>query len=847
MDPPAAMDVDHGAASTATTTPSNPSESPPEQTVGPTSQRLDSPGNAQNKDHTLEAQAQGEMLPQTHSNATEAYPPHARRIIKQKTSTMTQVHSDAMEVDSSQAQMRIEKRKRASSSEAERGRVRVVQSELVDRLEAEISELKQDKAGLENEIDDINYQLKTQISDLKRSNKTLRDEVVNLRAVDVSLVEGIDLSKSPLLQSEKLIPLIAKLQNHVKHLEDPSRYVSADFEPSNETEKNLLSRINQLKILKNTALNQQSAFLASMQQAQGEKEAFRQQAAALQETNTRVQDDLRKLQHRVETLQKSHDESDTLKHVEKGLSPEFRSISAQTDGEDVVSELKNLRENISRIESELEEAKEQSEVFRKARDKVAIVLKTKKEEHETEKEQYAAELQQAAEQECVLRDEKSSIELQLANANQKIQESQDQVDKLSQLRQELLLLRAERDMLKTQNEQLVELKTANSSLKESNCELSRCLKSVKAELAQVKTAELDLDNLKKQYECTLEQQRREAAEDLAIEKQNLQDIYDAKLSSVLQEKTEAEREVEKLQTSSENEIERLQKEKNGSDSRASFLEKRIASLQAQHEQDILKSKQAEVKVRAEATRLQNESEQLEENEISIHELERKVQFLQSQTAQDLLETKEQLQKANSETQNAQAAHTAINNLLEKAKQDLSEANATRDVTLSKLADENKLVFELRSSYRVLESQHQACRGEIETLKRDANDKISQASGVVRKYREDLTQANVKIQNAENSLKEKAEEVARLQEEVARLKVILFFTCQHKVFNHPRRRVTAKQPQIPQDHQASQVLNQLTLGSQLHARPLVVHALRWNFSVLQRQNQIIEILAGPVID
>ena len=118
----------------------------------------------------------------------------------------------------------------------------------MDRLEAEISELKQDKAGLENEIDDINYQLKTQISDLKRSNKTLRDEVVNLRAVDVSLVEGIDLSKSPLLQSEKLIPLIAKLQNHVKHLEDPSRYVSADFEPSNETEKNLLSRINQLKV-----------------------------------------------------------------------------------------------------------------------------------------------------------------------------------------------------------------------------------------------------------------------------------------------------------------------------------------------------------------------------------------------------------------------------------------------------------------------------------------------------------------------------------------------------------------------------------------------------------------------
>ena len=64
-----------------------------------------------------------------------------------------------------------------------------MQSELVERLEAEISELKQDKANLENEIDDINYQLKTEISDLKRANKTLRDEVINLQAIDVTLVD----------------------------------------------------------------------------------------------------------------------------------------------------------------------------------------------------------------------------------------------------------------------------------------------------------------------------------------------------------------------------------------------------------------------------------------------------------------------------------------------------------------------------------------------------------------------------------------------------------------------------------------------------------------------------------
>ncbi|KAK7442554.1 hypothetical protein VKT23_016152 [Stygiomarasmius scandens] len=210
--------------------------------------------------------------------------------------------SDVMEVDQA-AQMRTEKRKRTTTNELERGRVRIVESEkhksLVKRLEAEISELKQANSNLENEIDDVNYQLKTEISDLKRANSSFRDELINLRAVDVSLVGDINSSSWTPRESEKLIPLITKLQVHIKHLEDPSRYVPANFEPSNEVEKNLITRVNQLQILHDTALKQQKAFLESMKNAQRDKEAFHQQAIGLQETNTRVQNELRQLQARV--------------------------------------------------------------------------------------------------------------------------------------------------------------------------------------------------------------------------------------------------------------------------------------------------------------------------------------------------------------------------------------------------------------------------------------------------------------------------------------------------------------------------------------------------------------------
>ncbi|KAK7459467.1 hypothetical protein VKT23_009450 [Stygiomarasmius scandens] len=358
MDPPVAMNVDQSVGRESS--PNDSSELPPAQVDGSTLQLSDNP---RRRTRALVLEVPTVSSPQTLSND--------------------------MEVDFTNTRQTKRKRVSLGGTQSELG--------LVNRLEVEVAELKQAKANLEIEIDDVNYQLKTEISDLKRANKSLREETINLRAVDVSLVDNIDHSSLTLRESEKLMPLIAKLHNYVKRLEDPSRYVAADFEPSNETEQSLLAQINQLKILHNTALNQQSAFLASMQRAQGEKEAFHKQTVSLQEANTQVQDDLRKLQHRIETLQKSQDESDTQGHTKKGLSPEFRSISAQTDGGDTVTELGNLRENMSRIKTELEQAKQEADSFQKARDRLAAVLKAKREEHEKEKEQHDLKLQQSAE------------------------------------------------------------------------------------------------------------------------------------------------------------------------------------------------------------------------------------------------------------------------------------------------------------------------------------------------------------------------------------------------------------------------------------------------------------------
>ncbi|THV00401.1 hypothetical protein K435DRAFT_794152 [Dendrothele bispora CBS 962.96] len=730
---------------------------------------------------------------------------------------------DGMEVEY-ETQKRMEKRKRETDDEAddeaERDKVRVIESGpnkgMIKRLQTKISELKETNATLESEIDDVNYQLKTEISDLKRKNDSLLNEIIGLRAIDVSLVDTIDVSSLTQRESERLIPLITKLRDHIQQLEDPSRFIPADFEPSNDSEKNLLSRINQLQTLYDTALKQKAAFLKSMQKSQGEKDALQKQTILLQEVNTEVQgelrqlktpdqqmddlkshikkllDDKRCLQLRVETLQQS---ADGPEHAKTGSSPNFRSMStqtnemgsltgllpevrstsAQTDGvwisscfqEDPAAELKSLHEKISHVESELEKAKEESESIRKARDRVATVLKTKKEEHEKEKKRYDTVLEQAAERERTWNDEKISIENQIAE--------------LSKLRQELSSLTAERDRLKLENEQSVALQTANQNLEISNIEHSGRLASVQKELAELK-------DLQSKHEKALENQRQQAAKDLAEKIEDLQRVYNEKLNSVLLGKVTAEEQLKEEQTARQRIEVDLQNAKNESESRARALNETLNSLKVQRDQDILKSEQGKVGLQEEVTRLQDE--------ITL------LKVCDSHRPRDTIDwaTKPSARQGKvAVVHNIKVAHTATNKLLEEGKRNLSKANAAKDVALKKLADEQKSLANLQSSYQVLKSQHQACQDKIETSEQNAADKIqkmTQATDLVKKYREDLTQARDKIQNAENSLKEKTAEIARLQEKVAELEVIPSLSNGHGQ-TAPNPAATTSNPSAPE--------------------------------------------------
>ncbi|KAK7436124.1 hypothetical protein VKT23_019326 [Stygiomarasmius scandens] len=786
MDLSPAMDVDQDANS-------NPSET--EQISGPTLQPLDG-GNAQNKVLSPETQVQ--------------------------TSTASQERSDKMEVDSSD-QARTEKRKRAATEELERGRVRIVESEknksLVKRLEAEISELKRANANLENEIDDVNYQLKTEISDLKRANQSFRDELINLRAVDVSVVDDINPSSLTPRESEKLIPLITKLQLHIKYLEDPSRYIAADIEPSNEVEKNLLDRINQLQILYDTALKQQRAFLDLMKSAQRDKDAFHQQATGLQEANTRVQRELRQLQagtqqtpdqrvqdlqsrikqllaennslqSNVEALRKAQEKSaDAQEHIEKELPPEFRSISAQTDGEDVVLELENLRANMSRIEKDLEEVKQERESFRNARDRVAVILKSKKEEYKKEKEQLDVKLQEAAGRERVLKDEKASAEAQLDDTNRKIQEdSRKQDEKLAQLHQELSTIREERDVLKNE---LVELGTVNDNLKQSNNELSGKTASAQKELDDLKKVSTStFEDLKNEYGRMLEEQRHQASEDFTRKMQDLEKNHNETLDSALREKNKAEkkltqqqsanqreieelrasnqRDIEELHATNQTEIERLQTDKNKSDSRVNSLERDMNSLKAEYQQALKLAEQAKNNLQTEATQVQNEAKQLK---VCLLSLNYQIECSRFVPPKQTIEEKDSLiQQLQTATRESEAAHTALDGLYQEAIRRLSEANAAKDIALGKLADEQKQAVDTQLLYESLQSQHRACQVNIEALKKNSNSKITEATGIVKKYLADLKRAKEQMEEAGNSVQEKTEEIARLQEEVAKLKM-----------------------------------------------------------------------------
>ncbi|KAK7459466.1 hypothetical protein VKT23_009449 [Stygiomarasmius scandens] len=108
------------------------------------------------------------------------------------------------------------------------------------------------------------------------------------------------------------------------------------------------------------------------------------------------------------------------------------------------------------------------------------------------------------------------------------------------------------------------------------------------------------EDLKNEFERTLEGQRCQASEDLAQRMQNLRQAHNEALDSMLREKVQAEkkliqqqstsqreieelrasnlRAIEELKTSNQIEIEHLQNDKNESDSRVNSLEKTVNSL-----------------------------------------------------------------------------------------------------------------------------------------------------------------------------------------------------------------------------------------------------------------------------
>ncbi|KAK7448095.1 hypothetical protein VKT23_013853 [Stygiomarasmius scandens] len=173
-----------------------------------------------------------------------------------------------------------EKRKRTDGEEEERERaVRLIRFGSNDNEEWEESV----------------YQLKMDIADLQRANKSLQDEVTDFRVLDMSLVNDIDLSTAT-THERKLVAVINGLKNQAEQLLLASGDGLADFEPSTDTKRKLFTRINQLEVLNNTAETQRQAFMTSLKNAEKARDAASQQSMALQEINTQVQSQLRELQ-----------------------------------------------------------------------------------------------------------------------------------------------------------------------------------------------------------------------------------------------------------------------------------------------------------------------------------------------------------------------------------------------------------------------------------------------------------------------------------------------------------------------------------------------------------------------
>ncbi|KAK7433587.1 hypothetical protein VKT23_020691 [Stygiomarasmius scandens] len=184
------------------------------------------------------------------------------------------VRSDVSNMELLQNTRKTEKRKRADGEEEESQKVFVM-----------------DPGSNEEFV----YQLKMDISNLEQANKSLRDEVMAFKVLDPSLVDDVDISAATPCE-RKLVAVINSLKNQTEQLLLASDSGLADFEPTTDDERKLLTRINQLEALNNADKMQKEAFMMSLKNAEKARDAASQQIMVLQETNTEIQAQLRNLQ-----------------------------------------------------------------------------------------------------------------------------------------------------------------------------------------------------------------------------------------------------------------------------------------------------------------------------------------------------------------------------------------------------------------------------------------------------------------------------------------------------------------------------------------------------------------------
>ncbi|KAK7443822.1 hypothetical protein VKT23_015603 [Stygiomarasmius scandens] len=201
---------------------------------------------------------------QTIPSETITKPSVRRRIVRSDVSNMQLLQNTG----------KAEKRKRADGEEEESQKVFVM-----------------DPSSNEEFV----YQLKMDISDLERANKSLRDEVMAFKVLDPSLVDDVDISVAT-PRERKLVAVINSLKNQTEQLLLASDSGLADLEPTTDNERKLLTRINQLEALNNADKMQKEAFMMSLKNAEKARDAASQQSTALQETNTEIQAQLRNLQ-----------------------------------------------------------------------------------------------------------------------------------------------------------------------------------------------------------------------------------------------------------------------------------------------------------------------------------------------------------------------------------------------------------------------------------------------------------------------------------------------------------------------------------------------------------------------